>query len=205
MNKRVGEDPRERRAELDAHGAYSRMLFDALTTSDALVGSWRRPKRHNRAIERDALFCSLLLDADCRAALADGSAIPSAMVASAETRYEVHAAIQTVHVVLPFTLAERDVLTSPEMVRNPRFEDESAVPDTGLLERWHEWLWMDELGVPQTSTEALGASAILQEGCRRLSMSLPKVMGGMGLLLAHSTSASGIGPKGNAHVAHAGS
>lgn len=46
-----------------------------------------------------------------------------------------------------------------------------------LVERWHEWLWMDEHKVPQTRVEALGASAILAEGCERLSSVLPKVLG----------------------------
>jgi hypothetical protein len=176
------EAKQARRARIDTYNVYSRLLGHAMFASDAIAASWKRPKRHNKAIEQDALFCSLMLDADCRRSLADGTTMPSTSVASLEARYEVHGAIQTVHAVLPFTLAERDVLLPPGTWLAPAFgDDESTVPNTGLIERWHEWLWMDELGQPQTSTEALGASALLQEGCRRLCASLPEVMEKIGL------------------------
>jgi hypothetical protein len=177
------QDPQVHETWIETNGVYTGLLLNAFSTTKALAASWRRTKRHNRAIERDALFSSILLDAACRAALADGRALPSPATADIETRYDVHAAIHTVHAVLPFTLAERDRLTPPEIMRNERFEDESAEREPRLFERWHEWLWLDDLGVPQTSTEALGASAILQEGCNRLSISLPKVMEGIEALL----------------------
>jgi hypothetical protein len=191
MSEVTGKDNvHEREDRLATRSTYSLLLLDALATSGALSNSWKRPRRHNRAIERKALYFALRLDQNCRSALTNGRAMPSAGVAGVEARYEIQAAIQTVHVVLPFTLAERDVLTPPEMLPrppeerepplNPQFEDETAVPDRRLLERWHKWLWMDEHGVPQPNVGALGASAILGEGCNRLCTSLPEVMEGIG-------------------------
>jgi len=158
---------------------YSRLLFDALATSEALSKSWQHPKHRDRTREREALYYALHLDQDGQTVLDDHRTMPSVSV---ETRYEIHAAIRLVHAILPFTLGELEVLTTPEIMRNRQFEDESAVPDR-LLSRWHEWLWIDEHGVPQTSTKALGASALLQEGCGRLAASLPEVMDRIGLSL----------------------
>lgn len=179
MSKRAGESPEER----DRKNAVMRLHFDAAQASVSLVESWKRPKRHNRTIERAALFNALLLDEDCRAALRDGSYIPPAEVASAETRYEVQATIRTVHNTLPFSISERYHLTPAtrdDMMRNYGFHDAAAV-DQQLLERWHDWLWMDERGVPQNSVEALGASAVLGVACQHLTASVREVMRNMGL------------------------
>jgi hypothetical protein len=179
MNKRAGESPEER----DRKNAVMRLHFDAAQASVSLVESWKRPERHNRTIEREALFNALLLDEDCRITLSEGNYMPPAEVASAETRYEVRAAILTVHTTLPFSISERDRLTPPTrdaMMRNYGFYDEAAV-EQPLLERWHDWLWMDERGVPQNSVEALGASAVLGVACQRLTASVREVMHNMGL------------------------
>jgi hypothetical protein len=44
-----------------------------------------------------------------------------------------------------------------------------------LIERWHEWLWTDEMGLPQTKVEALGPSLILQEGCVRIERGVHEI------------------------------
>jgi len=175
MSEHVGRTPEKLNPPPDEYNLFWRMLFCARLTEDGLSSSWKRPKRHNRSIERFALYWSLQLDQGCEEALIEGQAVPSNKVASAETRYEVQAAIRTVHVTLPFMRSERTTLTSPKL-RNPDFRDESAVPDRELLERWHEWLWKDDLGAPQTSVEALGASAVLYEGSQRLVARLPDVV-----------------------------
>lgn len=166
-----------RRARLDIYNGYASLHGNAAFAKNDLVASMKRPKRHNRGIERGALASALILDTDCRRSIADGTVVPAPNLASVQTRYEVYAGVQTVHAVLPFTLAERDVLLPTYTGIAPLFrEDESTVPDAGLLERWHEWLWMDEFERPQNSIEALGASAILLESCTRLCASLLEVM-----------------------------
>jgi hypothetical protein len=162
---------------LDAYHFYSRTQFEAGRTARALYEAGKRPKRHNKGIERAALRFALDLEIDCRKALEPAHAsllLPPA--ADAETRYELQAGIRVVHAILPFTLAERDALRPADVMANPRFEDKQAIAEPSLVERWHEWLWMDPRGEPQTSVEALGASAILAEGCARLSHVLPRIL-----------------------------
>jgi hypothetical protein len=160
----------------DTYNFYSRLHFDAATTQRYLVESWRRTQRHNRAIERAALWCALQLDADCRVAVAGDvlSALPTE--AGVQTRYEVHAGVRTVYATMPLTIAERQAL-APDILDNPRFTNISTMRAPELVERWHEWLWSDDTGTQQTSIEALGSSAIYAEGCVRLTGALPTLLG----------------------------
>ncbi len=161
-----------------AYHFYARTQLEAASASRLLREAGKRPKRHNKGIERAALRSALDLERDCRKALAPaGASLLLPPATDAETRYELQAGIRAVHATLPFTLAERDALRPADASTNPRFEDKQAIAETTLVERWHEWLWMDADGRPQTSVEALGASAILAEGCARLSHVLPKILG----------------------------
>jgi hypothetical protein len=78
--------------------------------------------------------------------------------------------------LFPLTFEERDALRLPDMSGNPRFEDVSSLGTPELFERWHQWLWLDEQGMPQADVEALGASAIFAEACTRLGDVLSGVL-----------------------------
>jgi hypothetical protein len=94
-----------------------------------------------------------------------------------QIRYELQAGMHTVHHSLPFTLPERDALRSVDMLSDFDFKSERIVSrEPELVERWHQWLWTDAHQMPQTDVQALGMSAILAEGCTRLTRVLPKIL-----------------------------
>jgi hypothetical protein len=163
----------------DVYSFYSRASFFASGATHFLDESRRRPKRHNRRIERAALWHTVLLDEDCGKALEPHRAsllLPPST--DTETRYELQAGIRTVHAMLPFTPLERRTLRDEQAeTGNTRFDDEKTIRATVLFERWHEWLWMDEHQAQATSADTLGASAVLAEGCLRLSHVLSKLLG----------------------------
>jgi hypothetical protein len=157
---------------------YSRMSFHAAGTIDSLYESWKRSKRHNKRIERAALWHTVLLDEDCGKALKPTHKSlllpPSADV---QTRYELQAGIRTVHATVPFTSVERNALRRDIELGNTAFDDERTIGEPELMDQWHEWLWMDEHETAQTSVEALGACALLAEGCVRIHTNLREVLG----------------------------
>ena len=162
--------------------AYRRMERAANITVRHMYASWQRADDHDRHLERMALWGAILLDADCAEALQPGHELrlwPPDI--SAETRYGLQAGIRMVHAVLPFTTIERDTLNDRPMqsfaAQFPAVEsDELASHEPELVERWHQWLWQDEFGRPQTSVEAIGAAAILMESCRQLFLSLDTIL-----------------------------
>lgn len=163
------------------YNAYMRLRQAAAHTYHNVTESWKRPKRHNRKIERAALFWSLQLDDECVTIANRHIALPRPDTADVATRYEVQAGIRTVRAILPFTSRERATMPGrTEIWRNPEFEADDPsmglpLPDHRLVERWHQWLWMDENGKPQTSVTALGQSAILAEASGRLSEAVLEV------------------------------
>jgi hypothetical protein len=162
----------------DAYGTYSRMAFFAGGAVEYLDESWKRPKRHNKRLERAALWHTVQLDEDCGKALEPArSSLLLPPSTDAKTRYELQAGIRAVHSTLPFTVPERYALRRDIELGNTRFDDEDAVGERALTDRWHEWLWMDENGASQNSAEALGASAVLGEVCFRLAINLREILG----------------------------
>lgn len=145
---------------------YSRLQFNASGASRELIAAQKRPKRHNKPIERLALWHTVLLDAECERVLTSGSrSLLMPRSTDVDFRYELQAGIRTVHAVVPFTAPERlalhrdrgHILDDVENFRSP------------LIDRWHQWLWVNERGEQQTSVENLGASAVLLEACLRLN------------------------------------
>jgi hypothetical protein len=166
------------RLEPDVYSYYSGMYVRALGTAEFLRESWNRPKRHNRRIERAALWYTVSLDQGCQRALHPAQnklLLPPST--DQEIRYELQAGIRTVHDTFPFSPRERELLEYEVEKGNPRFENDDVILASDLVQRWHGWLWMDDQGVPQNSTEALGSSAILAEACMRLCDVLPQLMG----------------------------
>jgi hypothetical protein len=136
--------------------------------------------RHNRRIERAALWHVLRLDSLCASVLdAYGHPDPRFVrpqTGSTESRYEAEAAIRTIPSLSPFTQSEEAVLSRNLDLQN--FEFEHGIGDLtlgrlALRERWHEWLWIDGSGRAQErSTE----SQVLEMACGRLSVALYDVV-----------------------------
>jgi hypothetical protein len=154
------------------------MEFHAAGASDSLDKSWERPKRHNRHLERAALWFMVGLEEDCGTVLETIQGDPLLLSPSTDvaTRYELQAGMRTVSAMFPFTGFERMALRHDVKQGNTQFDDENAIGEPELVDRWHEWLWMDEHGQPQPRIEALGASAVLAEGCARLRRILPTIL-----------------------------
>jgi hypothetical protein len=158
------------------------MFLGATMAGWHLGEAWKRPVRHNKRIERTALWYALEVDKDYAEVLSMPK--PFSLLrdlrpeAEVEERYEVQAAMHTIHHHLPFTAEERNVLHRAQSMSHDSFEGESvAARGPALVQRWHSWVWEDERQVPQTSVEALGASAIVAEGYFRLTQSLPRFLG----------------------------
>lgn len=161
----------------EARYSYDRIILYGIFAGAHLYESWQRPKRHNRRIERAALWATLMLDRECGRVLDDKALMLPPWV-DLDTRYELQAGVRTVHQIIPFSTPERDALRATDMIRDYEFRSEKvANREPALVERWHRWLWMDEHNAPQTNAEALGASAILAEGCERLRESAREVLG----------------------------
>lgn len=159
--------------------AFSRMQSDATQADRHLREAWRRPVRHNKALERAALWHAVALSQDCVEMLDSPQVVTLSPKCGVQTRYEIQAGMRTARDVLPFTPLEIAAFRPTEMIRNFRFEslDAEPAPPKHLLDRWHEWVWLDERGVSQRRVEALGESAILAEACSRLSDGLAEILG----------------------------
>lgn len=163
----------------EAYWVYTRMAGHAIGTAWHLRQAWARPVRHNRRIERGALWGALLLDAECRQALASDplQSLLSPPTGSLNARYELQAGIRVVTNIMPFTLEERQRLC-PTGVQDYQFETEDVTNrEPEVVERWHNWVWTDTEREPQTSARALGASALLAEAGNRISDSLYEILG----------------------------
>lgn len=157
---------------LDDWKAYYRIKRHARDTKLNLELNWKQAGR-NPGVGRAALWFALVLDIECAEALEPGHKLrlwPPGV--SSEIRYGLQAGIRMVHATLPFTAAERAALQEPlhgfrESL--PEYETpELPTHEPELVARWHDWLWQDELGLPQTDTARLGASAVLAESCGQL-------------------------------------
>jgi hypothetical protein len=184
MSNRVKDDPGElfdvqtRGLTIDAYHCYSHMQFHAGSATEYFCESRKRPVRHNRRIERVALWHAVLLDEDCKKALEPAhSALLLPPLCDVETRYALQAGIRIVHGTLPFTTAERGTLAQEAKTGNVEFSDGNNISAPDLISRWHDWLWRDDMNRPGASLEALGASAVLAEGCVQLNIVLRQILG----------------------------
>lgn len=162
--------------------AYSRMRNTAHIAGKYMRESWKRPSNRYRHIERMALWSAVLLDIDCGEALKSGHELrlwPPDV--SPQTRYGLQASVRMVHATLPFTAEERQALSEgPLHTFNETYPEteskELAAHEPELVERWHEWLWLDELGQQQRDVTKLGASAILAEGCGQVFVTVHSIL-----------------------------
>ncbi len=151
---------------------YTGMWRDASMAVERFGQVWRFPHNHDRTLERALLWNIIQVDNGCVATCESPTALKLPRYCDLRTRYELFAAIRAIHDGLPFTVEERNELEPIDAPWNPEFEREDLIPRADLVQRWHEWLWLDEYGRPQRDAASLGASAILAEACVRLSGSL---------------------------------
>jgi hypothetical protein len=124
---------------------WAQMHFAARGAAFNLYESWERPVRHNKKLERLALWHTVNLELDCESALRFDASPPVLPLKPAdgapEVRYEVEAAIQIVPRLLPFTDFDRPRLRA---LPDRSFDDwgkAMAEREPDLVASWHRWLW----------------------------------------------------------------
>jgi hypothetical protein len=145
-----------------------------------LEQSFRHPDSHDHRSERIALWCALLLDRQCVLALEPAHAARLWPPVSMSERYDLQTGIRVVHETLPFSHDERVALSAP-LPESAWALREGEIPELEdhepeLVMQWHEWLWVDEFGLPQTDPRALGPGLIMLEGCKRIASGLHEIM-----------------------------
>lgn len=148
--------------------------------------AWSERNDHNHYLQRMALWNTVLVANSCAEALEPGHGLrlwpPDVRT---DVRYDLQASIRMIDSTVPFTGPERRALTDGPLqalldahrgsISNEHlaaYEPNLADHEPELVERWHNWLWLDELGRPQTSVRAMGASAVLAYGHERLASAL---------------------------------
>jgi hypothetical protein len=169
----------------EAMNVYGRMQAHAAFTIETLRDGRKRPARHNRRIERAALWNAISLDKDCAHILdpnnqwrSDWSQLVRPRTGSKQARYDAEAAIRTIPTLVPFIEGERRILHHSLDISNIEFENGIGDVSCGrgeLCERWHEWLWTSSAESPQKQHPS-SESEVLEMGCSRLVTSLTVVM-----------------------------
>jgi hypothetical protein len=140
--------------------------------------AWQRSVRHNRMIERAALWSVLQVSG---ASTADVSLQKRALAQfrDADARYQFEASLRTIPDLLPFTERERrslgshgeggDIWFSSGSTENGRTGVADYEPE--LTARWYSWLWVE--GDPTTRGEEPSLEAqVLAQGCAHLAQAL---------------------------------
>jgi len=148
--------------------------------AEQLMAVSKRPVRHNRKIERGALWHILSLDEDCTTILDQSSALGELVrptTGPIESRYEAEAAMRTIPQLVPFVPQESKLLRASHNLDNFRFEHgigDVARGQLALFERWHEWLWT--MDGSQREQRRSPESKSLEIGCVQLSVALEDVI-----------------------------
>ncbi len=166
--------------------AYRNMSREANAARGYMRVAWNERNNPDHYLQRMALWHTVMLTNHCAEALEPGHVLrlwpPDVRT---DTRYNLQASIRIVDATVPFTGQERQALTDGPLqalldAHRGGFNDnvlaayEPALADhePELVERWHKWLWLDELGRPQTDRKVMGASAVLAYSHERLASAL---------------------------------
>lgn len=158
--------------QMDSRHHYQWMLSGAQSTAEYLREGWKRPVRHNRALELAALWYTIELDLSCRGTVDTAGALSLPVSASTANQYEVLAAAYVLPRLIPFTLDEIGRLRpKPDIMADYHFERGLVTQrEPRLVERWHEWIWTGR------TEGAAGPGDLLVEGCDRLSEALSRIL-----------------------------
>lgn len=142
----------------------------------SLQESWKRPVRHNRRLERLALWYTVKLDENCAMAVnPDARVFPlTATAFDPEARYEVTAALREIPRLVPFALG-RDRLRQPIGYQLETWGKEMAVREPSLVDDWREWLWTSPRA--PVDPEDHGDASVLAIACSRFAEVLPRALG----------------------------
>lgn len=175
MGDKGGESPLPRGVEQ----FFTSMQTVASGTSLNLQESWQRPVRHNRKLERLALWQAVLLDEACERAVSDIELRPLLTLlpthASADTRYDIQAATLTIPKLLPFPFIDRDKLRVPTGEYFEAWGEDMAQREPRLVADWHRWLWLGDSGSREPDADH-GDASVLALAAKRLADGLRDVL-----------------------------
>lgn len=158
---------------------YQQLEMCAGRAAEYLHEAWQRPVRHNRRIERAALFYTMIVDEQREVAFwpinPPDLLLPEG--ADTETHYELQAGLRTVEHQLPFRPEQRRALLAPDVIREYEFESGAIEKREPLaVATWHQWLWTTRREGRRTIAEPSAAASVLHEGCTRLAGSLAVIL-----------------------------
>jgi hypothetical protein len=174
---RKGQNPWKVESELspDVQSFWQLSRSYAAGVSWSLDESWKRPVRHNRKLERLALWYTVSLDKNLEYALDAGSRVfPLSVAFDPDARYEITAAVHEIPRLVPFA-AERSNLRQPIGSHFDAWGEEISDREPQLVGRWHEWVW--ETSGTAADTQDHGDASVLAVACTRLAEVLPKALG----------------------------
>jgi hypothetical protein len=125
---------------------FDLLHFYAAGAIDHLEASWKRPGRHNKKIERLAMWYSVSLELGCEQIRSPDSPAHlyyrSLAVGNPETRYDIESAVQLIPPLFPY--ANPDEKSRLRAFSDRSFEDwgeTMAQREPRLVAQWHSWLW----------------------------------------------------------------
>lgn len=154
-----------------AENDWTMIYDDAYGVAGNLTESWKRRVRHNKALERLALWHTVRLELHCEKITAVHSNISKAAVLASGppyARYEIAAAISMIPALPPFTEFELQRLRVNTGEVFERWGDDMAEREPTLVETWHEWLWQGDFN-------DRGQASLLLIAATHLANNIPEI------------------------------
>lgn len=158
---------------------YQSLRATAGFTIQHLTEAWQRPVRHDRRIERAALWSALGVTTNCGEIISADGWFEHVRRATgdATARYDVETAIRTLPTILPYTASERALLnrnkkTTPRNLQFYHGIGDTALGQDDLLERWYEWIWSPPEIPSSRRASPSPAAEVLVAGCNSLAGAL---------------------------------
>ena len=172
----------DRRARLSGplEGAVRATELAATGATQYLHEGWQRPVRHNRNLERLALWHTVRLDAICQGALDVNQRLLMTLgpsEADAETRYQVRAAMDEIPRLVPFTDFGRSRLRTPTGKSLSDWGEDMVKRDPDLVAQWHNWIWRQASDALDPAND-YGPASELVVATSNLSGALRMMLGG---------------------------
>lgn len=172
--------PSNKELPRDVGNFCSRLHLDASTAAHALQESWRRPVRHNRGFEQEALYHAASLSKQCTYATGakDTLGLVSSMRANAtgdlDVRYGIEASVRLIPSLMPYNQAEVERLHTERYRWFELWADSMIQQEPELVTRWHRWIWDTQA---DDTPEGRGDASLLALACSRLAMGLEVFLG----------------------------
>jgi hypothetical protein len=158
---------------------WAALLFAAEGAATTLRESWKRPVRHNKKIERLALWHTVSLEHQCEQAQEPDSVIRLPLQPNdcgPEARYEIESAVRMIPRVVPYLDLDLHRLRADTGETSEDWGEDMAERNPSLVARWHRWLWANDPHQPYAEGEH-GQASVLAVAASRLAANIPDALG----------------------------